>query len=115
MKTNNIISSNQIAVKLYQMDAVNDKLQPRTLQMGIYNKNNDLISGLQEVIFDYTSENPRDREHVVTLILTNKVDEANGQEVKLKLQEQEAGTTHFKEYKSATYTVRKTFATDFDF
>ena len=115
LKTNNIISSNQIAVKLYQMDAVNDKLQPRTLQIGIYNKNNDLISGLQEVIFDYTSENPRDREHVVTLILTNKVDEANGQEVKLKLQEQEAGTTHFKEYKSATYTVRKTFATDFDF
>lgn len=115
LRTNNIISSNQIAVKLYQTDAVSDKLQSRTLQIGLYNKNNDLISGVQEVIFDYTSENPRDREHVVTLILTNKVDEANGQEVKLKLQEQEAGTTHFKEYKSTTYTVRKTFATDFDF
>jgi uncharacterized protein (TIGR02687 family) len=115
LKNNNIISSNQIAVKFYQENCVDEKLQPRTLRVGIYNKGNELLSDSHELTFDYTSENARDREMVVTFILKKKIDEANGQEVKLKLEENEAGTDHYKEYKSTSYMVRKTFANDFDF
>lgn len=115
LKSNNIISSNQIAVKFYQENCVDEKLQPRTLRVGIYNKENELLSDSYELTFDYTSENARDREMVVTFILKKKIDEANGQEVKLKLEENEAGTDHYKEYKSTSYKVRKTFTNDFDF
>lgn len=115
LKSNNIISSNQLAVKFYQSNSISDKLQPRTLRVGIYNKNNDLLSDVHELTFDYTSENARDREFVVSFILKKKIDDANGQEVKLKLEENEPGTEHYKEYKSTSYMVRKTFTTDFDF
>lgn len=110
-----IISSNQIAVKFYQENTVNDKLQPRTLRIALYNKNNELISNIQEITFEYTSETPRDRETVIKIYLTKKADESNGQEVKLKLEEKIQGTSQYKEYKSVTYQIQKTFTTDFDF
>lgn len=115
LKNGNIISSNQIAVKLYQVEKIDVKLQSRTLRLGIYNKDNEPISDRQEITFDFTSDNPRDREMIANIILTKKVDNANGQEVKLKLEEKIQGTNQYKEYKSTTYTVRKTFTTDFDF
>ncbi len=115
LKGNNIISSNQLVVRFYQQDCVSDKLQPRTLKAGLYNKNGELLSDTQEFTFDYTSENVRDREILVTFILTKKIDEENNQEVYLKLQEVIAGTDVYNEYKSVSYTVRKTFEKDFDF
>lgn len=115
LKNNNIISSNQLAVKFYQESPISDKLQPRELRVGIYNKENELLSDSHDLTFDYTSDNARDREVVVTFILKKKIDDANGQEVRLKLEENEPGTSHYKEYKSTSYTVRKTFANDFDF
>ena len=44
-----------------------------------------------------------------------EADEANGQEVFLKLEEQHAGTFHYKEYKSLRYLMRRSFTSDFDF
>ena len=44
-----------------------------------------------------------------------EADEANGQEVFLKLEEQHAGTSHYKEYKSLRYLMRRSFTSDFDF
>lgn len=115
LKNNNIISSNQLAVKFYQESPISDKLQHRELRVAIYNKENELLSDSHDLTFDYTSDNARDREVVVTFILKKKIDDANGQEVRLKLEENEPGTSHYKEYKSTSYTVRKTFANDFDF
>lgn len=85
------------------------------MRVAIYNKENELLSDSHDLTFDYTSDNARDREVVVTFILKKKIDDANGQEVRLKLEENEPGTSHYKEYKSTSYTVRKTFANDFDF
>ena len=114
LKGSSIISSNQIAVKFYQENAINDKLQPRTLRIGIYNKDDELISNVQEVTFEYTSDTPRDRETVIVVYLTKKADKSNGQEVKLKLEEKISGSTQYKEYRSVTYKIQKTFTTDFD-
>ena len=50
----------------------------------------------------------------VRFVLTHKADEANNQEVILKLEERHAKTSHFKEYKSLPYRMRRSFTSDFD-
>jgi len=112
---NAIITSGQIAVTFYQRQAATDKIQLRTLKAGIYSQQGDLISDSHELVFDSSSENLRDREVQVRFMLTKKADNFNEQEVILRLDESIAETSHFREYKSCTYKVRRSFETDFDF
>ena len=113
--SSSMITSGQMAVALYQVSPVTDKIQPRFLRAGIYNQAGDSISDLHDLRFDLTSDNPRERELQVRFILTRKADEANGQEVILKLEEKHAETSHYKEYKSCRYMMRRSFTSDFDF
>jgi uncharacterized protein (TIGR02687 family) len=113
--TSSTISSGQVAVAFYQAQPVTDKVQSRILRAGIYTQAGDLISDSHELVFDLASENPRERELQVRFVLTRKADDANEQEVILKLEEKHAGTTHYKEYKSLRYLVRRSFTSDFDF
>jgi len=94
---------------------VTDKVRPRTLRAGIYTQLGDLISDCHNLKFDLASDNPRERELQVRFVLTRKADEANGQEVVLRLGEKHPGTTHYKEYKSLRYLIRRSFTSDFDF
>ena len=63
--------------------------------------------------FDFTSENPREREVRVRFVLSRKADDFNNQTVYLKLQEQVAGTAHYREYGSFPYQLRRSFTSDF--
>ena len=110
-----VITSGQLAVTLYQTGPVTDKIQPRVLRAGIYTEAGELISDSHDLTFDLSSDNPRERELQVRFVLTRKADEANGQEVVLKLEEKHAGTSHYKEYKSLRYVMRRSFTSDFDF
>ena len=110
-----VITSGQLAVAFYQAQPVTDKVQPRKLRAGIYTQAGALISDCHELAFDLTSENPRERELQVRFVLTRKADDANNQEVILLLDEKLAGTTHYKEYKSLRYLMRRSFTSDFDF
>ena len=110
-----VITSGQLAVTMYQAGAVTDKVQPRMLRAGIYTEAGDLISDSHELTFDIVSDNPREREFQVRFVLTRKADEVNGQEVIMRLDERHAGTSHFKEYKSLRYMMRRSFTSDFDF
>ena len=110
-----VITSGQLAVTLYQRDPVTDKMRPTALRIGIYTEEGELISDIHEVLFDHTSENPRDREQVVQLILTSRADKANGKEVLLKLEEKFSGTRQYMEYASRRYIMRRSFTSDFDF
>lgn len=110
-----VITSGQLAVTLYQVGPVTDKIQPRTLRAGIYTEAGDLISDSHELTFDLASENSRERELQIRFLLTRKADDANGQEVILRLEEKHAGTSHYKEYRSVRYTMRRSFTSDFDF
>jgi uncharacterized protein (TIGR02687 family) len=109
-----VITAGQLAVTLYQVGPVTDKIQPRVLRAGIYTEAGDLISDSHELSFDLTSGNPRERELPVRFMLTRQADEANGQEVNLRLEEKHAGTSHYKEYKSLRYLMRRSFTSDFD-
>lgn len=110
-----MITSGQLAVTMYQAGPVTDKIQPRVLRAGIYTEAGDLISDRHDLTFDLTSDNPRERELQVRFVLTRKADDANGQEVILRLEEKHAGTSHYKEYKSLRYLMRRSFTSDFDF
>ncbi|AUZ76293.1 MULTISPECIES: BREX-1 system phosphatase PglZ type A [Aeromonas] len=110
-----VITSGQLAVTLYQAGPVTDKIQPRVLRAGIYTEAGELISDRHDLIFDLHSDNPRERELQVRFVLTRKADEANGQEVILRLEEKHTGTSHYKEYKSLRYLMRRSFTSDFDF
>jgi uncharacterized protein (TIGR02687 family) len=110
-----VITSGQLAVTLYQAGPVTDKIQPRVLRAGIYSETGELISDSHDLVFDLTSENPRERELQLRFVLSRKADEANGQEVILRLEEKHAGTSHYKEYKTLRYMMRRSFTSDFDF
>ncbi len=110
-----VITSGQLAVTMYQAGPVTDKIQPRVLRAGIYTEAGDLISDSHDLTFDLSSDNPRKRELQVRFVLTHKADDANGQEVILRLEEKHAGTSHYKEYKSLRYLMRRSFTSDFDF
>ncbi|MEB8476424.1 BREX-1 system phosphatase PglZ type A [Acidithiobacillus ferriphilus] len=110
-----VITSGQLAVTMYQAGPVTDKIQSRVLRAGIYTEAGDLISDSHDLTFDLSSDNPRERELQVRFVLTRKADEANGQEVILRLEEKHAGTSHYKEYKSLRYLMRRSFTSDFDF
>ncbi|NTW84088.1 MAG: BREX-1 system phosphatase PglZ type A [Chlorobiaceae bacterium] len=110
-----VITSGQLAVTMYQVEPVTEKMQPRKLRAGIYMESGDLISESHDLTFDLISDNPRERELLVRFMLTHKADDANGQEVILKLEEKHAGTSHYREYKSSRYVMRRSFTSDFDF
>jgi uncharacterized protein (TIGR02687 family) len=110
-----VITSGQLAVTMYQAGPVTDKIQPRVLRAGIYTEAGNLISDSHDLTFDLSSDNPRERELQVRFVLTRKADEANGQEVILRLEEKHAGTSHYKEYRSLRYLMRRSFTSDFDF
>lgn len=109
-----VITSGQMAVALYQVAPVTDKVQPRVLRAGIYTEKGEVISDIHDLTFDLVSANPREREMQVRFVLTRKADEVNDQEVILKLEEKHAGTSHYKEYKSLRYLMRRSFTSDFD-
>lgn len=110
-----LITSGQLSVTFYQENVVTDKTQPRMLRAGFYTEQGELISNRHDLAFDIESTEMRDREVRVRFIFTSKADDANGQEVLLKLEEQHGDTTHYKEYKSQRYTIRRSFTSDFDF
>jgi hypothetical protein len=113
--SSSIITSGQLAVVLYQTVPSSEKIQPRYLKAGIYTETGELISDSHDLTFDIVSENHRERELQVRFVLTRKADDSNGQEVILRLDEKLSGTSHFREYKSVRYLMRRSFTTDFDF
>lgn len=109
-----IISSGQMSVVFYQAQPVSDKIQRRALRAGIYTQAGELISDCHELVFDLASDNPRDREIQVQFVLGHKADQVNNQEVILRLDEQIGATSHYREYRSARYVIRRSFTSDFD-
>jgi uncharacterized protein (TIGR02687 family) len=112
---NRTITTGQLAVTFYQVQPATDKVQPRTLRAGLRNQAGELISDSHELTFDFTSQNPRDRELKVRFLLTSQADAANSQPVKLRLEEKLTGTSQHGIYKTESYTIRRSFTSDFDF
>jgi uncharacterized protein (TIGR02687 family) len=113
--SNQLITSSQISVRFYQVTAVTEKTQARTLRAGIYAQSGELISDSHELVFDFRSENAREREVSVRFLMLRQAEAFNGQDVILKLEERHGDTSHFREYRTARYALRRSFSSDFDF
>lgn len=109
------ITTGQLSVRLYQEEAITEKVQPRKLRLGLYALDDTPLSDTHDLMFDMTSSNPRDREQKAQVLLSKVADTYNNKEVVLRLDEQHAGTSHFKEYRSVRYTIKRSFSNDFDF
>ncbi len=111
----NLISSGQTAVALYQAQPVSEKQQQRDLLAGIYAQDGTLISDEHQLTFDFISQNPREREFPITFLLSREADRFNNQDVFLKLRERVGKTSHFEDYTSQRFQLRRGISTDFDF
>ena len=108
------ITSGQMAVTLYQTQAVSEKMQSRELVAGIYAADDTLISDEHVLQFDFTSDNTREREMPQTFLLSRKADQFNKQDVFLKLRERVGKTSHYQDYTSRRFQLFRGITTDFD-
>lgn len=107
------ITTGQIVVEMFQTEPVTDKVQPRALRIGLY-VGDELISERADAEFDLQATDPRDRTVTVKLLLSKAADAHDGQQVELRLETQVPKTNHYTTYARATYTLRRSFTTDFD-
>lgn len=111
-----VISTNEVLVKLYQKEAVTDKLKARELRIGLFTKDGTLISDTHTLKFDSDSENVRDREVVVKLTLSSLADNlSRAEQVYIQLEEQIKNTERFKVIDREERILRRLMKKDFDF
>ena len=109
------ITSGQMAVMFYQAQPVSEKVQARELVAGIYALDGTLISDEHILQFDFTSENTREREMPRKFLLSREADTFNNQDVFLKVRERVGKTSHYQDYTSHRFELKRGITTDFDF
>jgi len=108
------ITTGQVVVRLFQTDPVNDKVQPRTLRAGLY-VGDTPISNVVELTFDQTSSDKRDRYQSVRMLLNQESSDYNNRAVEFRLEERIPNTNRWRVFAKAVYTLKRSFASDFDF
>ena len=109
------ITSRQPVFSLFQAEPVEEKVQPRTLRIGIFGADGRPLSEIQKEIFDSSDENARAREKKIKLRLSREADRFNGQKVFLTLEEPAApGVNQHRTYKSVPLSLNLPFEGDFE-
>jgi hypothetical protein len=108
------ITTGQVSLGLFQDRPAVDKVLPRTLRIGLYSKDDTVLSEIKTYTFDSQSDEARHRETIALLTLSRSADKFNGQDVYLRLEEAILGTHQVVPYKSHKLKLQKPFASDFD-
>jgi len=108
------ITTGQLVVKLFQTEPVSEKVQARTLRAGLY-VGETLISNQLEVVFDQASTDKRDRYQSAQMLLSQDANDHNNRAVEFRLEERIPNTNQWRAYAKAMYTLKRSFASDFDF
>jgi uncharacterized protein (TIGR02687 family) len=108
------ITTGQVVVRMFQTEPVSDKVQPRTLRAGLY-VGETLISNLIDLAFDQTSADKRDRYQSARMLLNQQSSDYNNRAVEFRLEEQIPNTNQWRAFAKAVYTLKRSFASDFDF
>ncbi len=110
------ITTGQLVVKLFQSEPISDKVQARVLRAGLY-VGETLISNdpPPELTFDSASVEQRDRYQSIQLLLNQDANDYNNRAVELRLEERIPNTNQWRVYEKVPYTLRRSFASDFDF
>lgn len=108
------ITTGQVVVRMFQSEPVSDKVQPRTVRAGLY-VGETLISNQIELTFDQSSTDKRDRYQSAHMLLSKDANDFNNRAVEFRLEERIPNTNQWRTYTKATYTLKRSFASDFDF
>ncbi|MFE6806095.1 BREX-1 system phosphatase PglZ type A [Streptomyces sp. NPDC057681] len=108
------ITTGQLVVKLFQTEPVSEKVQPRTVRAGLY-VGETLISNHAPLVFDQESTDKRDRYQSAVMLLSRDANDYNNRTVEFRLEELIPNTNQWRVYAKAMYTLKRSFASDFDF
>lgn len=108
------ITTGQVVVRVFQSEPVSEKIQPRTVRAGLY-VGETPISNQPELTFDQESADKRDRYQSAQLLLTQDANDFNNRAVDFRLEERIPNTNQWRVYAKAMYTLKRSFASDFDF
>lgn len=109
IKTVSRITTYQMVLSFYQVQAVGGKIRPRTLRISFVAPSGEPISDTQQIIFGSTASEERLREQKLTFQFSQEAEQFQNQEVYLRM-EDESGS-RYKEY---AFTMMITFDKDFD-
>jgi uncharacterized protein (TIGR02687 family) len=108
------ITTGQVVVRLFQTEPVTDKIQARTLRAGLY-VGETLISNFIDLTFDQNSADKRDRYQNAQMLLNQDSSDYNNRAVEFRLEERIPNTNQWRVFAKAVYTLKRSFASDFDF
>ncbi|MEV1130553.1 BREX-1 system phosphatase PglZ type A [Agromyces sp. NPDC049794] len=108
------ITTGQVVVRLFQTEPVSDKVQPRILRAGLY-VGETLISNHVDLAFDQTSADQRDRYQSARMLLSQESSDYNNRAVEFRLEERIPNTNQWRVFAKAAYTLKRSFASDFEF
>lgn len=108
------ITTGQLVIKLFQAEPVSEKVRPLVLRAGLY-VGEILISNRLSLTFDQDSTDQRDRYHNAHMLLSQDANDYNNRPVEFRLEELIPGTNQWRGYAKAIYTLKRSFASDFDF
>ncbi|MEO3939819.1 BREX-1 system phosphatase PglZ type A [Paenarthrobacter nicotinovorans] len=108
------ITTGQLVIKLFQAEPVSEKVRPLVLRAGLY-VGEILISNHLSLTFDQDSTDPRDRYQNAHMLLSQDANDYNNRPVEFRLEELIPGTNQWRGYAKAFYTLKRSFASDFDF
>jgi uncharacterized protein (TIGR02687 family) len=108
------ITTGQVVVRLFQSEPVSEKVQPRMVRAGLY-VGETLISNQVELTFDQQSTDKRDRYQTADMLLSKDANDFNNRAVEFRLDERIPNTNQWRLYAKAVYTLKRSFASDFDF
>jgi uncharacterized protein (TIGR02687 family) len=110
-----IITTGQLTVRLYQTKPSTEKRKAVRLRIGLEGPDRTPISNEEELIFDFTSEDARQRETSFRLLLSKAAEPFNGGEVRLVMRRLDHKGPGDGVYRSETYRyVRRMGGGDFD-
>jgi len=110
-----ILTTGQLTVRLYQSKPATEKRKPLRLRIGLEGPDRTPISNEEERIFDFASEDARQREVSIRLLLSKAAEAFNGGEVRLVLRRADHKGPGDGVYRSETYRyVRRMGGGDFD-
>lgn len=105
--SSNKITTGQISLTFYQVEPVTSRVMGRTLRAAIYAGDGSLISNTHSLQFNFASDNPKDREIVISFQLSTEAEKYNRQNVFVRLEELIPDTEKFIEYQSWVYLMDK--------
>ncbi|MBG6184704.1 uncharacterized protein (TIGR02687 family) [Arthrobacter sp. CAN_A214] len=108
------ITTGQLIIKLFQAEPVSEKVRPLVLRAGLY-VGKILISNQLSLTFDRDSTDQRDRYQNAHMLLKQDANDHNNSPVEFRLEEPIPGTNQWRVYGKAIYTLKRSFASDFDF